>query len=138
MSANERQVGGAHYTGDIQHWDLVWHYGLSYLPGCITKYACRYARKNGREDLEKALHFAEKYAESLAHPVNTLWSRDAGTLLKMYCEYQRRTPDPYGRLQTLSFMVLQALCAPHGPDTVQYVIKYLQQMLAEWDRVRGV
>lgn len=68
MAANDRQVGGDHYKVDagncphcgrvIQHWDL---YGnMPYLVGQVTKYATR--RKNGAEDLLKALHFLEKLA----------------------------------------------------------------------------
>lgn len=70
MAANDRQVGGDHYTvatgvcphcrGIIQHWDL---YGdMPYLVGQVTKYATR--SKNGFEDLEKAMHFLQKLIES--------------------------------------------------------------------------
>lgn len=64
MSANEKQVGGEHYRQQkIQHWDLVAELGLDYYVGNITKYLFRWRDKNGVEDLEKALHYMEKYLE---------------------------------------------------------------------------
>lgn len=65
MNANTTQVGGTHYaTGAVQHWDFV---ALSlkgrYFEGNITKYVSRYFKKNGAEDLKKALHYVEKLME---------------------------------------------------------------------------
>jgi len=62
-SANERQVGGAHYRSAYQHWDFVEDVGLGYLEGQITKYICRHAKKNGLQDVEKAGHFLDKLME---------------------------------------------------------------------------
>ena len=66
MSANTQQIGGSHYASAYQHWDYVWRLKLGYFPGQITKYALRWRKKNGAQDLEKAVHFAEKYQELLA------------------------------------------------------------------------
>jgi hypothetical protein len=63
--ANEKQVGGKHYfspTGH-QHWDMVVDHQLNYFEGQVTKYVMRARKKNGKQDLEKALHFLEKYLE---------------------------------------------------------------------------
>jgi hypothetical protein len=71
MSANDKQVGGDHYvkTGE-QHWDRMWRlYGRGYFIGCATKYAERYHLKNGKQDLEKAVHFLQKLIE-LEYPEN--------------------------------------------------------------------
>lgn len=58
---NARQVGGAHYGGaQYQHWDWVVENNLGYLEAQITKYVARHRAKNGRQDLEKALHYADK------------------------------------------------------------------------------
>lgn len=63
-SANQRQVGGAHYgLGRLQHWDIVSMFDLDYFQGQITKYVMRFRKKNGVEDLEKAGHFLEKLLE---------------------------------------------------------------------------
>lgn len=64
--ANKRQVAGTHYqtpTG-YQHWDMVIDHNLNYFEGQITKYVMRCRSKNGVQDLQKALHFIEKYIES--------------------------------------------------------------------------
>lgn len=68
MSANDYQVGGNHYRkGDSnqeQHWDRMWRlFGRGYFIGCITKYVERYTDKNGLQDLDKAIHFAQKLRE---------------------------------------------------------------------------
>lgn len=63
MSANDRQVGGEHYMGSIQHWDFAAQRGYDYFQGQITKYVDRWKNKNGLQDLKKAQHFLEKYIE---------------------------------------------------------------------------
>lgn len=65
MSANDKQVGGDHYEKDgEQHWDRMWRlYGRGYFIGNITKYVERYHVKNGKQDLEKAMHYLEKLKE---------------------------------------------------------------------------
>lgn len=62
-TANDKQVGGAHYRADVQHWDWVEDNGLGYLEGCATKYISRWRKKNGLQDLEKSLHYLEKLLE---------------------------------------------------------------------------
>lgn len=66
MSANDRQVGGDHYrkVPGEQHWDRVYRlFGPGYFVGCATKYVERYKLKEGKKDLEKAIHFIEKLIE---------------------------------------------------------------------------
>lgn len=68
---NTHQVGGEHYGGGaVQHWDYAVANGLGYLEGQITKYLSRWRRKGGVQDLEKALHYADKLAETF-----TSWGR---------------------------------------------------------------
>lgn len=63
MTANERQVGGAHYRAEVQHWDFAANARLGYFEGTITKYLARYRKKNGLQDLAKAEHYTEKLLE---------------------------------------------------------------------------
>lgn len=76
--ANDRQVAGTHYKGvAIQHWDYAAANALDYFEGQITKYVCRWRKKwptaKGKlDDIQKALHFAEKLAEVAADPVRTM------------------------------------------------------------------
>lgn len=63
-SANDIQYGGSHYKGaKFQHWDLVAKNQIGYLEGCASKYASRYPRKNGVEDVQKGVHYCDKLIE---------------------------------------------------------------------------
>ncbi len=64
MPANDRQVGGNHYRSKYQHWDFAIYHNLWYMEGQITKYITRHRIKNGKADLEKALHFVDKLIEA--------------------------------------------------------------------------
>jgi hypothetical protein len=66
--ANDKQVGGTHYAGELQHWDLVELYGWDYFQAQIIKYLMRHKLKNGLEDLKKASHFLDKYIEIQQRP----------------------------------------------------------------------
>jgi hypothetical protein len=63
MSANESQVAGSHYQTAIQPWDFIVANNLGYLEGNVVKYVSRWRRKNGVEDLLKAMHYLEKLLE---------------------------------------------------------------------------
>lgn len=65
MESNRYQVGGNHYAGRYQHWDFVQDCHLGYLEGNITKYIGRARKKNGVEDLRKALHYTGKLMEEV-------------------------------------------------------------------------
>lgn len=60
-NVNDRQVGGDHYRAQYQHWDWVTDLNIPYLIGCATKYIIRWKRKGGAEDIQKAIHYLEKY-----------------------------------------------------------------------------
>lgn len=56
-AALDEQVGGAHYKDcKIQPVEFITANRLTFLEGCVVKRICRHRRKNGREDLEKAIH----------------------------------------------------------------------------------
>lgn len=54
------QVGGTHYSAECQHWDWAAETQLGYLEGNATKYVSRWRKKNGVEDLKKALSYVLK------------------------------------------------------------------------------
>lgn len=68
MEANEYQIGGDHYRSEYQHWDFVYDADLNYLLACATKYISRWRKKNGLEDLRKALHYITKAEELGIYP----------------------------------------------------------------------
>jgi hypothetical protein len=54
------QIGGIHYSKmKIQPTTFIMENGLSWCQGNVIKYVCRYADKNGIEDLEKAKHYID-------------------------------------------------------------------------------
>jgi hypothetical protein len=57
---NSMQVAGDHYRSNMQHWDWVIQTAQGYLEGNVTRYIARWRKKNGVEDLKKALHYANK------------------------------------------------------------------------------
>lgn len=63
MSANDRQVGGAHYQKAIQPWDYIAANGIGYFEGNVIKYVSRWRDKGGVADLEKARHYLDKLIE---------------------------------------------------------------------------
>ena len=57
-SALDVQVGGGHYKDmPIQPVEYIHKNGLGFIEGCVIKYVSRYKHKNGKQDLEKAIHF---------------------------------------------------------------------------------
>lgn len=75
QTANDMQVGGTHYAAEYQHWDVVEDWGVGYLEGCATKYLTRWRKKNGLQDLEKALHYTEKLRELATDTENRMRPR---------------------------------------------------------------
>lgn len=65
---NMKQIGGDHYKTEYQHWDFVADTWQHYLQGCATKYISRWTKKNGKEDLQKAVHYIEKLLETRPSP----------------------------------------------------------------------
>lgn len=63
-TANAKQIAGNHYkVVKYQPWDVVHDWELGYFDGTALKYISRWRRKNGVEDLKKAIHFLEKLIE---------------------------------------------------------------------------
>jgi hypothetical protein len=64
MSAKDTQIGGDHYRQyAIQPVEFIHQAGLGYIEGAVIKYVCRHRRKNGAEDLDKAIHYLQLLKE---------------------------------------------------------------------------
>jgi len=60
VTALQKQVGGAHYAEMvIQPIEFITANELSFLEGNIIKYVCRHKKKNGADDIKKAMHYCE-------------------------------------------------------------------------------
>ncbi|WPH58251.1 hypothetical protein SEA_LUCKYSOCKE_107 [Streptomyces phage LuckySocke] len=62
-TVREKQVGGTHYKGSLQPIDVIDAWGLDFYEGSALKYLARHRKKNGREDIEKAIHYLELLLE---------------------------------------------------------------------------
>jgi hypothetical protein len=63
-SALDTQEGGGHYRGmAIQPVEYITKNGLGFAEGCVIKYVSRHRKKNGAEDLRKAIHFLQLLIE---------------------------------------------------------------------------
>ena len=63
-NAKQSQVGGGHYKDmAIQPVEFIHRNGIPFIEGSVVKYVCRHRVKNGREDLEKAIHFLKLLIE---------------------------------------------------------------------------
>lgn len=59
-SALENQIGGSHYTNlKMQPIELIVQAKLNFIQGCIVKYISCYKQKNGIQDIEKCIHYAQ-------------------------------------------------------------------------------
>ena len=57
---SKRQVGGNHYKDmAIQPSEYIVKNNLGWYEGNIVKYISRHAKKGGRADVEKVIHYAE-------------------------------------------------------------------------------
>ena len=69
-TALSTQVGGGHYKSlAIQPVEYNTRNKLGFIEGCVVKYVTRHGSKNGRQDIEKAIHFLNlllelEYAEA--------------------------------------------------------------------------
>ena len=55
-----KQVGGQHYKDyAIQPIEFIQKNNIGYIEGNVIKYVCRHGEKNGRQDIEKAIHYLE-------------------------------------------------------------------------------
>lgn len=63
-SALDKQVSGSHYKGcKIQPIEYIHANGLDYFQGNVVKYVTRHKDKNGKADIEKAIHYLELILE---------------------------------------------------------------------------
>ena len=54
-----KQEGGDHYQQAIEPIDFILANDMGYCEGNVIKYVSRHQRKNGKEDILKAIHYLE-------------------------------------------------------------------------------
>jgi|TARA_B110000908_G_scaffold172757_1_gene242791 hypothetical protein len=63
LTGKWKQVGGQHYIMPIQPIEFIVENDLSYREANVVKYVCRHKNKNGKQDIEKAIHYLEMILE---------------------------------------------------------------------------
>lgn len=64
MKASEEQVAGNHYKEfAIQPTEFIQKNNIGFIEGNVIKYVCRHKKKNGRQDIEKAIHYLQLLLE---------------------------------------------------------------------------
>ena len=64
MSTYDKQIAGSHYKKfAIQPSKFVNDNKLLFAEGNAIKYICSHSQKNGKEDLEKSMHYIEMIIE---------------------------------------------------------------------------
>lgn len=89
-NALDVQVGGSHYKNKkMQPIELITKTRCTFIQGCIWKYITRYKEKNGKEDINKCIHYAQLAIEL----------KDEGQLryrkidiAKVYCKVNELSP----------------------------------------------
>lgn len=66
--ASQTQVGGTHYANKpIQPVEYCQRNQLNFCESCVVKYVTRHREKNGKQDIEKAIHFLQLLIEIEYH-----------------------------------------------------------------------
>lgn len=62
--ATSEQIGGNHYVDFIiQPTEFIHRNNIPFIEGNVIKYVCRHRSKNGRQDIEKAMHYLKLLLE---------------------------------------------------------------------------
>jgi hypothetical protein len=62
-----KQVGGSHYQMAIQPIEFIVKNNIPYREANVIKYVTRHSKKNGKEDILKAIHYLEMLLEDYAN-----------------------------------------------------------------------
>lgn len=116
--ANNRQVAGEHYKAGYQHWDWSRDIELNPMQYQISKYVTRSRKKNGLQDLEKALHFAEKELENVVAKMAKI-----ATLTDEYFKSNQLTADETYILRRVSHLSMPDI------ESLEEVIVSLRGMI---------
>jgi hypothetical protein len=123
MSANETQVGGNHYQSSMQHWDVVSTHNVGYLEGCASKYVSRWRKKNGLQDLQKAVHFTTKLREVLDDGFPYVSGKVPNDVIRQFMIAND--------LEAGEFAVLRYLWSWSDATDVDYALIHLQNLIRE-------
>lgn len=83
MNVLDKQVGGQHYKGAYQPLQLICKMQMNFIQGNILKYPSRFIKKNGHQDLQKAIHYCQLGAELEPTNVSHFSKKEALLYMKL-------------------------------------------------------
>ena len=101
MMNSVQQVGGTHYQNKTQPWDEFRRLNVTWAQGEISKYVCRFPKKGGIQDLEKALSIAKKY--------QTPTSKREQRFISYYPEFLEQYQEMYGEKYPDFVLLMKAI-----------------------------
>ena len=139
-AANTHQVSGEHYralNAQLQHWDLVAETGMGYFEAQITRYVARWRRKAGRQDLEKALHYADKLTELVTAGRYPRWTLNVTEAARerAWAAFARFAQEQ--QLTRTEQRVFELCINRTGLEDLTWLRAELAQLLKEADTERG-
>lgn len=133
-NADKIQHGGDHYKGvEYEHWNFVADMELDYFSACASKYIVRHAKKNGKQDVEKAKHFLLKKIELIESGLlpaprkehSQIWGAKA-VLMK---QFQRAYMVQQGSDE---FLFIWGCCLPTHVDDLRSAVEAADRIIAEY------
>ena len=134
MSANNKQVGGGHYRtvkkDGVQHWDYCVVVNVPNLEYAATKYLTRWYKKNGLQDIQKAVHYMEKRIESFRNHVGIV--KGANRNQGLFNRYIEDNQIPHHERE-----VIDLIMHWKGVDQLEDILSRLQNLLNTAEEAEG-
>lgn len=120
---NEKQVGGDHYKGSgFEPWDLPLE-GVGAYEYAAVKYVARYRKKNGLQDLDKAVHYIEK---ALYHWRRHEWSNKSVISLVKVLNFNRMN-----QCQEAESSIVLLLCKWERGEDLELAKHMVEELIAD-------
>lgn len=126
----DRQVGGTHYVSKIQHVSFCQQNGIPWCEAAAIKYIVRHRKKNGKQDIEKAIHYLELciHEEYISKEVNPVGMDPANFVVDTHNFLQANGVD-LKSLEASAVFSLLSHQVVHGESTLRNAISDLNVLL---------
>ena len=126
----DRQVGGTHYASKVQHVTFCQQNRIPWCEAAAIKYIIRHRKKNGRQDVEKALHYLELciHEEYVCKDTNPVGMRIPDFNVATG-DFLQANGVPVGSPEYKSVYAILQHHTKHGESTLRDAIRLLEGML---------
>lgn len=134
----DRQVGGSHYVSKVQHVTFCQRNRIPWCEAAAVKYIIRHRKKNGKQDLEKAIHYIdlcihEDYIESEVNPVGM----DPGNFLVPTNVFLTANGVKSDSPEWKAVTTLLSHQKVHGESTLLNAKRILEKLLKDYPELDG-